>query len=208
MRVRMGRCLGVFLLGLGVLGTVTMVRCGVDMKMLWETVRSWSTVLLAAVIHECGHFLAAWGAGVQVRGMRLDLFGARMELEGLLSYGREFLVAAGGPIASLLAACLAYPLWAGYGWESAGLFMMASALLGCVNLLPVGTLDGGRMLSCGVAWMWGERAAHRIRQIFTGLFLGALWMLAVYALLRAGQMLSLFVFSLGLLVRSAGGGEG
>ena len=159
-------------------------------------------VLGAAALHECGHWAAAWGVGARVRGLTLDLFGARMELEGFLSYGAEIFVAAGGPLAGFLGTALAYPLWRSGGSEAAGLFAVASGVLGAVNLLPVGTLDGGRMLACGAAWLWGESVARGLLRITTGLLLGALWMVAVYGLLRAGHMLSLFAFSLSLLTRT------
>ena len=53
----------------------------------------------AALIHELGHLAAAVACGVRITGMRLDLFGARLELPGLLSYRQELLVALGGPAA-------------------------------------------------------------------------------------------------------------
>ena len=41
------------------------------------------SVALAALLHEIGHGVAAWGWSVPIRTLRLDLFGARMELGGL-----------------------------------------------------------------------------------------------------------------------------
>ena len=61
---------------------------------------------LAALIHELGHLAAAVACGVRITGMRLDLFGARLELPGLLSYRQELLVALGGPAANLLTAAV------------------------------------------------------------------------------------------------------
>ena len=77
----------------------------------------------------------------------------------------------------------------------------ASLGLGLLNLLPVRGLDGGRMLSCALALTAGERAADVTLRVTTGLALGCLWLLSVYALLRAGETLSLFVFSVCLLTR-------
>ena len=131
----------------------------------------------------------------------MDPFGARMELEGLLSYGREMAVAVGGPLASFLGAAWAYPLPCG----GAGIFFWANLALGVVNLLPVGTLDGGRILRCGVAWLWGERAAAGVLRVTTAVGLGSLWLISVYGLLRGGQLLSGFVFSLCLLLRTVWG---
>lgn len=164
-------------------------------KGLWEVL----TVALAALLHELGHLAAAWGWGVPVKALRLDLFGARMELDGLLSYRAELAVAAGGPLVSLLAAALVYPL--GRLWDEAYLFAAVSVGLGLLNLLPVRGLDGGRMLACGLSLLFGERGADVTLRVTTGLALGGLWLLSVYALLRAGETLSLFVFALCMLVR-------
>ena len=208
MRIRMDRGLRTFLPGMAVMGMVALMRLGAEGELLWQAVRprlaAGLTVMGAILLHECGHLAAAWGIGAEVREIRLDLLGARLELKGFLSYGQELFVAAAGPFVSLLGGAWAYPLWAVRGREGAGLFVCASAVLGAVNLLPIGTLDGGRILACGVSWLWGEKAAHRVLQITTGLFAALVWAVAAYALLRAGEMLSLFVFALCLLLREGG----
>lgn len=204
MRIRVSRGVWVLLAGGVVFEAVATLRAGETAGNLWRDLRPWLTVAAAVVLHELGHIIAAWGSGVKIRGLRLDLFGARMELEGLLSYGQEFFVAAGGPLINLICVVGLFPLVKNYGGEAITLFWGASAVLGGVNLLPVGTLDGGRMLRSGAAWLWGDRVAVGLLRGTTLFFLGILWLLAVYGLIRAGQMLSLFVFSLCLLLRSIG----
>ena len=157
------------------------------------------TVAVAALLHELGHAAAAWGWGVPIRSLKLDLFGARMELGGLIGYTAELAVAAGGPLVSLLCFALAWPL-GGYG-EGSYLFAVSSLGLGMLNLFPVRGLDGGRMLACILSLLFGDRVAETVLRITTGLALGGLWLLSVYALLRAGETLSLVAFSLCLLIR-------
>ena len=176
---------------------------------LWQELIPLLAVTLAAALHEGGHLLAARAVGVQVRGMRLDVFGARMALGGCLSYGQEWLVALGGPLVNALTggiALLARREWGRDPWGGLLLFGAASLILCGVNLLPVATLDGGRMLACGLALGPGERVSAVTLQVLTALTLGGVWLVAVYALLRAESLLSLFVFSLCLLLRSMGGG--
>ena len=158
-----------------------------------------TAVALAALLHEFGHMVAAWGWSVPIRRLRLDLFGARMELGGLTGYAAELAVAAGGPLVSLAAAALARPF--GDVFEGVALFSGASLGLGLLNLLPVRGLDGGRMLSCALALTAGERVSEGVLRLTTVLFLGGLWLVSVYALLRVGEALSLFTFSLCLLMR-------
>lgn len=169
---------------------------------------------LAALIHELGHLAAAVACGVRITGMRLDLFGARLELPGLLSYRQELLVALGGPAANLLTATVLFRAWTACGcpvcgaspslsgWALVlGVLLPASLGLCVVNLLPVATLDGGRILSCLLSLTLGADVARRVLRLLSLFLLSLLWLLSVYALLRAGQFLSLFVFSFSLLVR-------
>ena len=161
-------------------------------------------VFLAIVIHEAGHLIAAWACRVRIDALRLDVLGARLHTAGLLSYGQEAMVAAGGPVASGLSAALASPLWASRGYPEGGMLCLlvgASAVLGGLNLLPVGTLDGGRMLYCALAYAVGERLAEAVLRLTGGACALALWLFSVYALLRAGDMIAPFAFSLVLLVR-------
>ena len=169
---------------------------------LLEELMPVAVVLGCIVLHELGHLVMARWVGVRICGMKADLLGARLEMEGLIPYGREIAVALGGPMANLLSAAAAYPIWRGNDGEGSGLFVVASLLLAVVNLLPIGTLDGGRVLYCGTARLWGEELAGRIRGITTGGFLGGIWLFSVYGLLLSARFLSLFVFSLCLLLRS------
>lgn len=168
---------------------------------------------LAALCHEAGHLLAARLCRVGIRGITLDLFGARIHVEGLLSYGQECMISCAGPAVNFLTVAVAAavaaigPFWlTGSGpWQGfLALFLAASLGLGTVNLLPVSTLDGGRMLFCLLATLWGDGIARRVLSVTTGIVLVLLWLAAAYALLRVGSMLSLFVFSLCLLVRAVG----
>ena len=200
MRIRISPLAGVFVGGALLMGALTVRWDGLEELLfgLKEAV----TVLVAALLHELGHIAAAWGWGVPLRGLRLDLFGARMELGGRIPYRAELAVAAGGPLVSLLAASLAFPL--GRVWGGAYLFAAVSLGLGLLNLLPVRGLDGGRMLSCGLSLLLDERAADLTLRLTTGLALGSLWLLSVYCLLRLGETLTLFTFTLCLLLRLLG----
>ena len=156
--------------------------------------------MLAALWHECGHLLAARLMHIPLRALRLDLLGARIEVGGrLLSYGEEWLLAAAGPLFSLLGSLIVAPLW-GISYF-ARIFSVASLLLGLLNLLPVGSFDGGRMTEAFLYRFTSERCARHIMLAMTFFSLFLLWALSVYLLLRAGGGLSLFCFSVSLFAR-------
>lgn len=155
--------------------------------------------LLAAFLHECGHIAAARALGISPREVRLDLLGARMEISGrVLSFGEEFLLAAAGPLASLVFSLAGALLWQ---FEAARIFSAVSLLLGLLNLLPIRTFDGGRMLEAGLSACMGVAWANRVMRLCSFLALFSLWLISVYLLLRAADGLSLLCFSLSLFFR-------
>ena len=156
--------------------------------------------LLAALLHECGHLLAAKAMGIPLRQLRIDFLGARMEVTGrMLSYGEEWLLCAAGPLTSLLLAALAAPLWSLS--PHAQMFSCASLVLGFLNLLPIRTFDGGRMLESALSAHFSVRTVRRVLRLSSFLFLFLLWATAIYFLLRVGDGLSLFAFSMSLFFR-------
>ena len=156
--------------------------------------------LAAALLHECGHLLAAKWLRISPEQLRLDFLGARLELSGqMLSYGAEWLLCAAGPLVSLLCAAAGAAFWNVSTY--AQMFSCASLVLGLLNLLPIRTFDGGRMLECTLCRFCGERAAEWGMTVCSFLFLFLLWATAVYFLLRAGDGLSLLCFSMSLFLR-------
>lgn len=120
--------------------------------------------LLSAVLHELGHALALFRMGQPPREICFRLEGARMTTPPL-SYRQELLCAMAGPAVSLFLGLTLpfFPMLGGY-----------SLCLGLFNLLPLGSLDGGRMLRCILLLHLPEHRALRIFRrinIFTGLFL-------------------------------------
>ena len=113
--------------------------------------------LLACALHELGHWAALRALGARVRRVRLTAVGAEMEVDRTLSYGGELLAALAGPGANLALALAFSPLTGG------GLFAGLNLALACFNLLPVGQMDGGRVLRCVLAWLMGPARAHWLR---------------------------------------------
>lgn len=156
--------------------------------------------LAAALLHELGHFLAAMWLHIPLSGFKLDLLGARIEVgEKYLSYGEEWLLASAGPLISLTASILAAPFWSTSRLSI--MFSCASLLLGILNLLPIRTFDGGRMLEATLLSFSNPTVTNRVMSASSFTLLFFLWSGAVYFLLRAGDGLSLWCFSMSLLSR-------
>ncbi len=156
--------------------------------------------LLAAALHELGHFLALSLMGHPPRAVILGFSGARMETDAL-SYGQSAWAAAAGPAVSLLLGLCA-PIWPELG--------LYSLVLGLFNLLPVPGLDGAMLLSSLLLqWLPEERAGKisRYLGLLTALFL---WGGAVYLSGPGGLGLWPLMFSALFMYKalSMGSGQG
>lgn len=140
-------------------------------------------LLLAAVLHECGHYLALRILHAHVTALRITALGAEMQVEGRLSYGGEMLAAAAGPAVNLLLALLLG--LGGRCWDGLYLFSGAHLALGIFNLLPVQPLDGGRILWHFVAWVAEPYSADRVTAA-VGFGIAALLTLAAVGALYLG----------------------
>ena len=159
-----------------------------------------AAALLAATVHEWGHLLAARLMRIPFSAFRLELTGARLEVVGrVLTYREEWLLCAAGPIFSLLFSASLAPLWQHHSFLVS--VSTVSFLLGMLNLLPIKGFDGGRMLSVVLMNLLGERACCAVLRCCSLVCLLFIWELAVYCLLKIGDGLSLFCFSMSLFQR-------
>lgn len=134
-----------------------LVPVGLLFLVLLNGFRVISVMLLAAVVHEAGHILAALICGATVERMDIELWGGRMYYMGARSYQREFVISLGGIAANLLAAPLGLiPVFGIWG----KLFFCACLCYGLVNIIPAKTLDGGEALRCILALNCDDSAAY------------------------------------------------
>ena len=155
-----------------------------------------SALLLAAILHELGHYWVLRRLRAQVTAIRITALGAEMQVAGRLSYGGELLAAAAGPAVNLALALLL-----GYGgrlWSPLYLFAGAQLVLGVFNLLPVQPLDGGSLLWNLAAWLTEPYTADRVVGV-VGFGVAALLTLAAGAALLLGGSPFLLLAAAGLL---------
>ncbi len=146
----------------------------------WEFALGFVILLL---IHECGHLLVARSLGLKVGApVFIPFMGAFIALKDApRNAWVEALVGIGGPLMGAVGALTCGLI----GWYTGSPFWFALAYSGCLlnlfNLIPIGTLDGGRIVTALSPWLW----------LVGSLILGALLVLHPNLLLGVILILSL-----------------
>lgn len=153
--------------------------------------------LLSCVLHELGHYFAMIRLGGRLRRIRLSAVGAEMIIDGDLSYGKELVVALAGPFCNLAVALFSCQ------WVSLECFAGLNLALACFNLLPVARLDGGRILHCILASVFGEGCATEIGRIFDYIFSGIVVLLGAISIWFGGGF-TLFLIGIWLCIGEKG----
>lgn len=150
-------------------------------------------VLLALVLHECGHLLAMGLCGVRECRLEVTPFGGLADVPGYdaMPVGKKVLCAMSGPFASLLGAALCFlPCIQG---EFRMCFFQSNALMALINLLPVFPLDGARIVVAAGEKLGAERFLCRVTRGAAYLFALFLFVLGIVGLFRGKVNLSLFL---------------
>lgn len=158
-------------------------------------------LLSAILLHEGGHLLA-----FLLLREPLPRLGGRME--GLLltpraplSYGREILVCAAGPLCNLLyCLCLVPALRTGHAHAATFCAFCLHLLTAFSNLLPIHGFDGARILEASLSLLPRVRAPGRIADLVSLGCAALLYFAALYLSLCAGGSLQLPALALFLLV--------
>lgn len=139
--------------------------------------------LAAVALHELGHVAVMRVAGAKIEAVRFCPFGVRLEKRGMLSYSAEAAVYLGGVAANLAALAVTLPLC---GWNA---FAYINAALAAFNLLPIGRLDGGVLLSLLLRRGCSLDTAEKVRMLIGFFVLAPIFAAGFWLLLRGNYTL-------------------
>lgn len=125
--------------------------------------------LLACLVHELGHVLAASACGGNVQRLSLTAVGAELSISYDVppSYGKDTLIALAGPAANLAAG----GLFLAFSRQLPGILSLG---IGAFNLLPIQPLDGGRVLYALLSDRLDPDWADRLMTAAAGCLVGGL----------------------------------
>lgn len=144
--------------------------------------------ITAAALHELGHLIMMRLCGVAVRGVSLRLFDVRIDADSPRRVRDDILITLGGVTVNFLLAAMFVPCGMFFGY--------ANLALGSFNLLPVMSLDGGRLLTILLSRRYGARICDRVLKITSFVILLPLMTAGIYTLLQSGYNYSLLFVSL------------
>jgi len=157
---------------------------------------AYAVLLYASVlVHEIGHCVVARCFGLPVRAITLHILGGVSEIEQEpRTPGREFLVAAAGPLLSLILGAVGYTTLVLVPLPDVAVLLIealtiANLIVGVFNLLPGLPLDGGRIVRAAV---WKITGRQRTATVAAG------W---------AGRVVAVAVLVLGAALSVSGGGR-
>ncbi len=154
-------------------------------------------VLLAVLLHESAHILVIRLMGYEIEKVDVRAFGISVKVEGIeyIPYTKEIIIAAAGPLAGIVTACVFLVAAKSFGIYSLGYFAGVNIVITAINLLPVYPLDGGRIVLCTLAKFMAHRVAYTIAYILSILSAGALFGLCAYFASVGELNPSLVIFS-------------
>lgn len=167
---------------------------------LFNAIAPLAYMLIALAIHEFGHAIFIDATGMHVECIELTPIGARISLDEYAGDCKdEFIIAMGGPLASLFLAAVCALIYRFFNWEPLIILMLSSLALLCINLLPALPLDGGRMLRAALCSKLERLTANKICA-GVGIFIGiSLLLIGIYYAYLGSANLTLFIMALLLL---------
>jgi Zn-dependent protease len=128
--------------------------------------------------------------GCRMRGINVLPVGISIDMSPASSTCEEIIIAAAGPAVNLIL-CAASALF--YSGISV-IVMTFSLSVFFINILPIKTLDGGRILYSALTHNYGGAAAMTAVKTTTCVCLSVLWIMSVYILFYSSINFSLLLF--------------
>ncbi len=158
--------------------------------------------LISVILHELGHILAAKICGVNMSFLKISIYGAGLTPSNYrFSYTDEIIIALFGPLTNIVTALLMLPFYSMTSSDLIVYFVSSSLILAFLNLLPVKTFDGGRIVHSLLCIFFYPETSDKILSVISFFFIFVLWSGSIYLMLVFGMGLSSFVFSLSLFSR-------
>ena len=134
--------------------------------------------LFCSVFHEAGHIIAYWIITGCFPPLQFRVGGIALKKVHSMNTYQENKVLAAGPLANFFLAGLLYILARHHASYGTYFLAAVSLCIGLYNLLPIGTLDGAKLLQNAFPASWQNEILHAERLL--AYFLSGLTFLSVF----------------------------
>jgi len=135
---------------------------------------------VSAIIHESGHLLFIYLFRLKLKRVIVFPFGIELVPEKKTAgYLKETLMLSGGPVANLLFAFVSSELNLSAAFCVPETLVYSSYIYAFLNLMPIRSLDGGRMVENALLAFFSLEKAVRISRMISGVALFVLYAFAV-----------------------------
>ncbi len=154
--------------------------------------------LAAIFAHELSHIAAIHFCGGTVDLIDIRAFGIRVNVPELrfMSYKREIIIAAAGPLAGIILASCAIATAKFLNIEGLDYFIGVNVVVTAINLIPVYPLDGGRIVLSALLMLFPVRFAYTVSYILAILSVSVLFALCAATATIGELNPSLVIFSI------------
>lgn len=150
---------------------------------------------ISSAAHELAHLLAMLLFKGNVLSISFEIFGIRIVKTDSLLLHEEIITLLAGPSVNILL----FFLCSGSALPSVSLIAAVNLAIGVFNLLPVGSLDGGMVVSLLCNHFWGSKTGNKVVFAISLIILVPLVVLGIILLVQTRTNFSLLAVSLFLL---------
>ncbi len=158
--------------------------------------------ILSAIIHELGHVIAIVLKDGKVKELKFGLVNVDMLNEASFTELRakdEFFILLSGSILNFACAFVFISVYFLLRMSIFKVIAIQNLFIGAVNLLPISSLDGGRILSIFISQKLDLELSEKILDITSFIFLVPLGVLGFMILIKSRYNFSLLILGLYLL---------
>jgi len=165
--------------------------------MVSEGAAAFCCILAGAAVHEAGHAFFIYACGQKITGFELEPFGGLITYTSeRLSYEGETAICAGGILFNLVSAFIASVFLTWFISEYLFLFIMSCVFFAVINMVPLKSNDGGRLIYLSVAKRHGEERADKMLRRASVIGAAILICIGAYVLYLSGFNNGLCIFFL------------
>lgn len=141
---------------------------------------------IVSLLHECGHIIAILMSNINISKIKINAFSVDMVQNNChnLPYSKEIFIILSGPVLNIILCILSEFAYSILKIEFLKLFSIQNFIVGILNLLPISSLDGGRILLILLEKQFDEYTSYRMSCIVSVIFIIPIFLLGFCAVLR------------------------